>query len=58
MDSSVLFKRKVDGATKRKCMNCGKTLAGDLNKDLYARRFCSIKCKSDYFGENMDLKDV
>ncbi len=58
MDSAILMKRKNDDAIKRKCMNCSKGLSGDLNKDLYARRFCSMKCKSEYFGENIDVKDA
>jgi predicted nucleic acid-binding Zn ribbon protein len=36
---------------KKRCVNCGEVLEEYNPYDLYAARFCSEKCRIDYFEQ-------
>jgi len=36
----------------RRCMNCSKEIEDSAKGDIYTRRFCSDKCRTEYIGES------
>ncbi|MFH1588252.1 MAG: hypothetical protein ABIA76_02875 [Candidatus Diapherotrites archaeon] len=34
----------------KKCLNCGEVLVDYNSRDLYTARFCSDKCREDFFS--------
>jgi endogenous inhibitor of DNA gyrase (YacG/DUF329 family) len=41
---------KADYQPIRRCLNCGRDIPDNNATDIYSRRFCSERCKTDYMG--------